>query len=86
MSDLDLDKLEQLAKAANPRPWCLQCVRLQIRHINKNCDVYCENGDCVELGMGRYDGEFIAAICDAAIDLIAAARERDELTKLLKNK
>lgn len=81
----DLDKLEQLEKAATPGPWNADYVQAAIRHLSRNVDpdYYCTeeqslsgNGDVFNR---REDGPLIAAARNALPALLAVARAAEAL-------
>lgn len=78
MSVLDLDALEALEQAATPGEW--QSYGDGLHEVFTTADHGDEDPPSVTYGSDRVsDSAFIAAIRNAAPDLITAARERDEL-------
>jgi hypothetical protein len=92
MSDIDLDQLEKLEKAATPGPWfwgvvdttqlCEPAIVTDAGDI-----IFSENGSSSGQ-IGREDKDFVLAIRNAAPDLIAAARAadaaREDINELLR--
>lgn len=80
---MNLDRLEELARAAIRGKWDERYVQGAVRHIARNVDyeMFIEDPEDVEFSWDRYkDGPYIAAACpDVVLKLIAVARAASAL-------